>query len=98
MACDAIGRGLALLVTTEAPAHCEWCRLNRGIHPRDVTVTSPALDACHDVPFVCEADEVRQVMHAEPGDRLLPFPISQQLHDLGLLRSDRQMALGTALN
>jgi hypothetical protein len=47
---------------------------------------------------VREADEVRQVMHAKPGDRLLPFPISQQLHNLGLLGSDRQMALSTALN
>jgi hypothetical protein len=98
MACDAIGRSFALLVTAEAPAHREWCCLNRGVHPRDVTVTNPALDAGSDVPFVREADEVRQVMHAEPGDRLLPFPVSQQLHDLGLLRSDRQMALGTALN
>lgn len=45
-----------------------------------------------------EPHEIGEIVDAEPRNRLLPFPVSEKLDDLRLVRRDRQVALGTALN
>jgi hypothetical protein len=61
-------------------------------------MTRLASDAGQDVTFVGEPHEVWEIVHAEPPNRLLPFPVSEKLDDLRLVRGDRQVALGAALN
>jgi hypothetical protein len=61
-------------------------------------MTRLARNARQDVTLVREPHEVREIVHAEPRNRLLPFPVSKKPDDLRLVRRDRQVALSTALN
>jgi hypothetical protein len=96
--CQTIRRRVALFVATQAPPHRQRRGLNGGVHPRHVAMTRLAANAGQDVTLVREPHEIGEIVHAEPWDRLLPFPVSEKLDDLRLIRRDRQVALGTALN
>jgi hypothetical protein len=61
-------------------------------------MTRLAGNAGQDVTLVREPHEIGEIVHAEPRNRLLPFPVSEKLYDFRLVRRDRQVALGTTLN
>jgi hypothetical protein len=96
--CQTIRGRVAFFVATQAPPHRQRRSLNGCVHPRHVAMTHLASDAGQDMTLVREPHEVGEIVHAKPRNRLLPFPISEKLDDLRLVRRDRQMALGTALN
>jgi ribosomal protein L36 len=96
--CQTVRRRVAFFVATQAPPHRQRRGLNSGIHPRHVAMTRLAGDAGQDVTLVCKPHKIGEIVHAEPRNRFLPFPVSEKLDDLRLVRRDGQVALGTALN
>src|SRR5262245_29521972 len=98
MTCETVRRRVALFVATQTPSHCQRRSLNSCVHPRDVAMTRLTIHAGQHMAFVREPDEVGQIVHAYPGDRLLLFPEPEYLDDLRLVGCDGQVALGAPLN
>lgn len=88
----AIDAGLMLPVTTQAPAHLETGRASDPLHCGHLAVTGAAVYPGADMHHVRKIDMVRQAVDPDPGDRLLPVPISHQFLDFRRFRGDVEMA------
>jgi len=74
-----------LSVAVDAPRHPHRSNSANPIHCLDGSLAFLALDVCLYVPFVCEVDEIGDVVHFDPGDRLTIFPVRHELDDFRLL-------------
>jgi hypothetical protein len=75
-----------------APAHRQLIGLRDAIHARHVAMTCGAADAGTRVRLMVEADETRQHVYANPGNRLSRVPIAAEFRNFRIVWIDEAMA------
>ena len=93
----AIDAGLMLPVATQAPAHLETGRAIDPLHGDHISVADAAVNPGADMHHVREIDMVRQAVDPDPGERLLPVPVSHQFLYFRRFRGNVEVA-GTAVS
>ena len=88
----AIDAGLMLPMAPQAPSHLETGRTADPLHCRHIAVTGGTVDPGADMHYVREIDMVRQAVDPDPGDRLVPVPVSHQLLDFRSFGGNIQVA------
>lgn len=71
----------SLSMAIHTPWHGHRRDTGDTIHRFYRTMTFLTRDARPDVPLMREVNEVRYVVHLDPGNRFAPFPVSQQFSD-----------------
>ena len=86
---------VSLRMATDTPGHSHRCNTGNTVHRLDGTVALLAGEACFYVSLVRKVNEIRDVVHLDPGNRLTIFPVRHQLHYLRTLSYARHGIVAT---
>jgi len=86
---------VSLLMAIDTPGHSHRCNTGNTVHRLDGTVAFLAGDACSYVSLVRKVNEIRDVVHLDPGNRLTIVPVRHQLRYLRTLSYARHGTVTT---
>ncbi len=69
-----------LRMTIDAPRHPHRCNTSNAVHCFHRTVAFLTREAGFDVALMCEVNEIGQIVHLDPRNRFLVFPVGSQLN------------------
>ena len=94
----AVNTGLTFDMTVDAALHAMDVSLADPVHFYDLAMAGCTRHIYGNVTLVAEVDEIRQIVHLDPGDRLSLFPITDKLLDFWLVFSNILVAAHTKLH
>ena len=87
----AIDAGLIVPMTVQTPSHPQAERAGDAFHGRHFAMTGATVNLGAQMHHVREIDMIGQIVDPDPEDRLLLFPVGQQLLDFRSVGRDKEM-------